>query len=338
MKFSLEKKQIIFILFSLAFVLLILNAVVPRILKNSGPHTELTEIFSGEINQKVISVIKEFGIKDEWIDQRIPPKAENDSLRSYLKIMVPKDLPIALIITDIKNSFPKSDVSYSSKETKQSGTTQLVLNSGGFDKLKADFIYYPGIQRIACSVGFLIYGFHSLDTASQDVLIKTPESFMAVLIPSADALERVKKLKANNKDYAVLLTTDNNDLDYKLKPGYSNDRLKISIRSILGDFSNSAAWFYNSNSDFTTSPKFTFIRKEFLKRKVRFSDINRFNLIDEKGTPLDISFELIVNGASENKTELIFISAENYIKLKPLISKYRKIGYKFINPVPLLRN
>lgn len=55
-------------------------------------------------------------------------------------------------------------------------------------------------------------------------------------------------------------------------------------------------------------------------------------MIDERGTPLDESLELIVKEANENKTELIYISANSYFKIQPLISMYRKIGYKFINP------
>jgi hypothetical protein len=338
MKFSFDNKRIVFILFFLAFILLILNALAPRLMKHTGTQSESVELSSDEIKQNVIAVIKEFGIRDEWIEERKIKSEGNDSLRIFLKIDVPKDIPIAIIINDIKNSFRPGEISYTSYESKVNGFNHLLINSGGFEKLKADFVYNPGIQRTLCSIGFLISGFHSLDTALQDQLIKAPESFMAVLIPSADALERVKKLKSNNKDYAVLLSTDNNDLDYKLSPSYSPERLKISIRTILGNFPDAIAYFYNGKSDFTSSSKFSFIMKEFEKRGVRFGDINKFDLIDERGTPLDISFQLIVNEASENKAVLICISAENYIKLKPLISKYRKIGYKFINPAAVLQD
>jgi hypothetical protein len=43
-----------------------------------------------------------------------------------------------------------------------------------------------------------------------------------------------------------------------------------------------------------------------------------------------------MNQAKENKIELIYISAENYLQLKPMILKYKKIGYKFVNPSAVL--
>jgi hypothetical protein len=212
----------------------------------------------------------------------------------------------------------------------------MFLSSGGFDKLKAEFVYNPDIRRTSCSFGFLVYGLNKLDPVIQDKLIQAPELFTAVLLPSKGSLDISKRLKMNNKNYAVILDNDISDLDYKLSSGYSTERIKLSVRSILGDFSNAVAYLYNGNSGFTTKSNFAFINHEFEKRNVRFIDINIFNLIDERKTSLDVSFELIVKQANGNKTDLIFISANNYNTIKPLISKYRDIGYKFINPSTVL--
>jgi hypothetical protein len=338
MKFSFDRKEIIIALFSVTIILLVLNIILSKVFKHSVNQIEKIELYSGEIKDRFISGIHNFGIKDDWIDEDKNGIKEGDSLKISFKVKVPKDLPIVLLLNAITNSFQPGEITCFSQETKGNGTTNLFIASGGFEKLKAEFVYNPEIRRTSCSIGFLVYGLNTLDPIMQDQLIKAPELFTAVLVPSKESLEISKRLKTNEKNYAVILNNDINDLDYKLASSYSNERLKLSIRSILRDFSNAVVYLYNGNTGFTAESKFAFINKEFEKRNVRFIDINKFILIDEKAPPLNVSFELIVKEVNENKTDLIFISANNYIKIKPLISKYRKIGYKFINPSTVLAN
>ena len=337
MNISFDRKNIIIALFSFAFLLLILNALISQIIKPSANKIESKEISSEEINNKFLTCVKVFGIREEWIQVQKLNKNANDSIKYYYNISVPKDLSIALVLNEIINSFGKGETDYSSKETsikgsKKKGITLFILKSGGFDKLKAEFVYNPDSKRASNSVGFLVFGFNSPDTVKQYELINSPENYLAVLIPSKDALEKIKRLKARDKDYAVMLTDEITDLDYKFNSKYSIDRLKISLRSLLGDFPGTAAFLYDSKSDFASTPIFQWIKREIEKRKIKFLDINRFNMIEEGGTSLNDSIEHLLNQADENKTEIIFVSEENYAKLNPEIIKYRKVGYKFINP------
>jgi hypothetical protein len=336
MKFSFNRKELVIALFSLVIFLLLLDIVLSKIYKHSGNQIEKIELFSGEIKDIFISGVHNCGIRNDWIGEDNYDVKMGDSLKFSYKVKVPKDLPIALLLNEISNSFQPGEIISTSRETKSNGTTNMFLSSGGFDKLKAEFIYDPEIRRTSFSFGFLVYGLTSLDPVIQDQLIKIPELFTAVLIPSKESLEISKKLKTNDKNYAVILNNDIIDLDYKLVSSYSIERLKLSIRSILGNFSNAVAYLVNGNSGFIAESKFPFISKEFEKRNVRFIDINKFDMIEEKGNPMDISFEQIMNRAKENETDLIFISADNYLKLKPLILKYKKVGYKFINPSVVL--
>jgi hypothetical protein len=336
MKFSFNRKELITVLFSLVIFLLILNIALSKIFKHSGSQIERIDLYSGEINDRFIPGLHNFGIKDEWIAENKNDIKSGDSLRFSYKVKVPKDLPIALLLNEISNSFQPGEITSVSRENKVNGTTNLFLSSGGFDKLKAEFVYDPEISRTSCAFGFLVYGITKLSPEMQDQLIKTPELFTAALVPSKESLEIMKKLKMNEKNFTVILNNDITDLDYKLSGSYSNERIKLSVRSILGDFSNALAYLFYGNSDFTGQSNFAFINKEFEKRKVKFININKFDMIDERETPLEVSFEQIVNHADENKADLIFISAENYLKLKPLILKYRKVGYKFINPSSVL--
>ena len=336
MNFSFDRKALIIVLFSLVIILLVLNIVLSKIYKHSGIQSKKIELYSGEIKDRFISGIHNFGIKDEWIDENKYDVKKGDSLRFSFRVRVPKDLPVAVLLNEISNSFLTGEIICTSREIKVNGTTNMFISSGGFDKLKAEFVYNPDIRRTSCSFGFLVYGLNRLDLVTQDQLIKVPEIFTAVLLPSKESLDISKRLKMNNKNYAIILDNDISDLDYKLSSGYSTERLKLSVRSILGDFSNAVAYLYNGNSGYTTESNYAFINHEFEKRNVRFIDINKFNLIDERKTPLDVSLELIVKQANENKTFLIYISADNYIKIKPLISKYRDIGYKFLNPSVVL--
>ena len=336
MKFSFNRKELIIILFSFVISLLILDIVLTKIFKHSGNTTEKIELYSEEIKDKFLSGMHNFGIKDDWIDENKKDVKVGDSLRFSFKVKVPKDLPIAILLNEISNSFHPGEITSVSRESKNNGTTNMFLSSGGFDKLKTEFVYDPEIRRTSRSFGFLVYGLTTLDPIPQDQVIKAPEIFSAVLIPSKESLEISKRLKTNEKNYAVLLDDNIKDLDYKLTSSYSTERLKLSIRSILGDFSNAIAYLYNNTSGFTAESKFAFISKEFEKRNVRFIEVNKFEVIGEGGTSLNDSFEHIMNRADENKTDLIYISADNYLKLKPLILKYRKVGYKFINPSQVL--
>jgi hypothetical protein len=337
MKLSFTRKELTIALFSLVLFLLILDIVLTKIFKHSVNPVEKIELYSGEINDRFISSMHNCGIRDDWIDSNKKDIKMGDSLRFSFKVKVPKDLPIALLLNEISNSFLPGEVLSVSREIKSTGTTNMFLSSGGFDKLKAEFVYDPLINRTSFSFGFLVYGITNLNPVAQDQLIKVPELFTAVLLPSKESLEISKKLKTNEKNYSVILNNDINDLDYKLTSKYSVDRLKLSVRSILGDFSNSIAFLYNSNAGFNSESEFPFITKEFEKRNVRFIDINKFDMIEEKGNPIDVSFDQIMKQAKESKIELIYLSAENYIKLKPLILKYKKIGYKFINPAAVLQ-
>jgi hypothetical protein len=336
MKLSITRKEIVIALFSLVMFLLILDIVLTKIFKHSEKQIEKIELYSGEIKDNFLDGVHRCGIRNDWIDGNKNDIKIGDSLRFSFKVKVPKDLPIALLLNEISNSFLPGEVLSASREIKSTGTTNMFLSSGGFDKLKAEFVYDPGIRRTSFSFGFLVYGITKLDPVAQDQLIKVPELFTTVLLPSKESLEISKKLKTNEKNYAVMLNNDNNDLDYKLSSKYSLDRLKLSVRSILGDFSNSVAYLYNSNTGFNSDSKFPFISKEFEKRNIRLIDINKFDMIEEKGNPLNISFVQIMNQAKENKIELIYISTENYLQLKPMILKYKKIGYKFVNPSAVL--
>ncbi|MDR3668764.1 MAG: hypothetical protein P4L35_18150 [Ignavibacteriaceae bacterium] len=336
MKFSFNRNQFIVALFSLVIFLLLLNIILSKIYKHTLNHPEKVELFSGEIRDRFISALHNYGIRNDWVDVNKNDIKFGDSLKYSFKVKVPRDLPIALLLNEISNSFQPGEINSTSRETKSNGTTYMFLSSGGFDKLKTEFDYDPDIRRTSFTFGFLVYGLNSLDQNTQDQIIRIPELYIAVLAPSKESLELSKKLKVNDKNYAVILNNDIKDLDYKLSSSYSPERLKLSIRSILGDFSNPVAYLINGNSGFSSESSFPFISKEFEIRNIKFIDINRFNLIEEKGSPIDVAFRQIIDQAKENITELIYISAGNYIQLQPLMLEYKKIGYKFVNPSPEL--
>jgi hypothetical protein len=335
MKFSINRKELIVILFSLTLLLLILNIVLTKVYKHSGNQSEKIDLYSGEIRNRFMSGLQNFGIKEEWITENKIVK-KDDSLKYSYKVIVPSDLPIAMMLNEIKNSFQPGEITCFAGETKSNGNTTFLLASGGYGKLKAEFIYNPEIHRTACTIGFLVFGLNTLNQAELEQLIKTPEIFTSVLVPSKESLELSKRLRTNEKKFAIILNNDISDLDYKLSSSYSLERLKMSIRSILGAFSNTIGYLYNKKSDFIEESKFDFIEKEFEKRDVKFIDINKFNLIEESSASLDASFRRIVKESNESKTELIYISANDYLKVQPMILKYKMLGYKFINPSAVL--
>src|ERR1039457_4518413 len=105
MKLSFTRKELVIGLFSFVILLLILNIVLSKIYKHSTNQTEKIELYSGEIKDRFISGVYNCGIKNDWIDVNKNDIRTGDSLKYSYKIKVPKDLPIAVLLNEISNSF-----------------------------------------------------------------------------------------------------------------------------------------------------------------------------------------------------------------------------------------
>lgn len=321
-------KKIFTVLFVLNILLLFANILIPKIFKTSG-EKEKVELSSKEINKRFKSSLHQFNLGDEWIK-----KQKGNNPQFIYNVDVPKDLPIPLLIREIAGSFDTSEVQITSKELKVRGITEVRIKSNNEEKLFASFNYNDKINRRSAEVGFIILA-PELTEKNKEEFIKLPEKFLLLIIPSKENAVFVKKLKTSGKEYALLLNDDTKDLDFKLSPKYSQERLKISVKAMLGTFNDAVCYFYDPSSNLYSSQAFMYEKSELSKRNIKLIDYRSIPVI-EGGDYKDKLKESIA-GFKQDEKKLILISSEDYFNALPEITQLWKKGYKFINPSIILK-
>ena len=322
---GIDQKKIVVALFVLTLVFLIANIVADKFVdKRDVPVIE--NMNNDEINSKFVSAVRVFGIAPSWINTKTPGKKDPASLIASYSINVPSDLPIALLVREISNSYDTVNVKMIVNETKIKGVTSVKIFSKGSEIITADFSYKDGLKRKAGSVGFLLNDFSDLNRADDSVLLKSPENFAVIMQPSKKAKNLSSQILKSGKEFVILLDDDIPDLIYKLNSGYSEARLKNSIRTILGDFPNAVFMMIDDNSSLFSSSAYELIKKEMEKRNIKlvkrssFRELNPDNLRD------------YLDSINDGETRSVIISAGDFLKINSTMVSFRKIGYKFINP------
>jgi hypothetical protein len=324
------KKNIIISLFFASLLLLgfyiFLNETKAVIYEQSNK-----ELLSYEVNGIFIKSLLSFGIKEEWITENRKGK-KDDSLFSY-NVQVPPDLPITVLLKDLKKSFYFSDAEVTSKEMKINGKTVIEIYTQGEKKLIASADYKKNLTRNAGQAGIILNLFNSLNENEQINILAAPESFAVVLVPSEESRKIASRLPSYQKDLVVLLNDDIKEIKFRLSDNYDNARLRNSVRSIIGNFSKAAFFIVDDKSKLYHSSIFPFVRKEIERRNIAI--IPKSLAAQVTG---DNNEELLLNFRSGLNSQNLFlmISATDFLQLKDEIIEQRKIGFKFISPSRLL--
>src|SRR5690606_7539279 len=142
--------------------------------------------------------------------------------------------------------------------------------------------------------------------------------------------KNAKRAVEMRKEYVVELNDEITELDFKLSPSYSEKRLKLSIRSILGAFGKAIFILIDEKSNLYNSSAYQLIKSEFEKRKIKIFPRSTFYLIT--GEDANQSAEKFLKGIKHKESRAAVISASNHMEIKDVIRNFRKVGYKFINP------
>ena len=327
MKFNLNKKSVLLVLFSTALVFLIANLVLNINDNENNLKSNKTELSIAEIDSLFRLSLRNFGLLDDWIKESKSPKADN----SY-KVKIPKDLSIPVILAEINSNFWESGVTINSVEKIFSGRTILEIKLEDEIKLRADFDYDKNIFRSAGTAAFILENFE-LSSFEDSLLLEIPEPFSPLLIPSTENLILSKFIIDKQKTYSLLLNDDIPELKYKLKDNYSQNRLKGSLLSIINDFSSATYFFIDDQSDLFNSSVFSYMKDELIKRKIKIVKLSYLQKLNFNEMNLLISsFDTFMKNTEEGESITFLISAENFGNLLPEIKRYRKVGYKFVHP------
>jgi len=324
------KRKAIYILFAFAFILLISNLFLNKLLSKSNPELEELVLSGFEINNHFLKAVNNFGLDEDWIIVR---KLSNkpDSLFSSYKIKLPPDLPIPVFISEIKTEFSSDSVEIKTIEKKMGGKTKLEIYSGSFLKLTSEIDYDKRLIRKRGSIGFLIEDI-SFDNEEDSLLLDVPELFAVLLIPSKENKKHSNFILNKSKEFALHLDDEIDDLEFKLSEGYSNNRILNSVKAITGAFSRAIFFVIDDESELFRSQVFPLISVELEKRNIKLvlkSEL--YQLENNEETDLHNSFDRMLKQLAEEKLTIL-CNADDYILLLPEIARYRKVGFKFINP------
>jgi len=327
MTFNLNKKSVLLILFGAALVLLIANLVLNIIENENNSIYNKTELSSSEIDSLFRFSMHSLGLLDDWIKE-----SRSSTVGNSYKVKIPSDLSIPIILAEINSIFWESGVTINSMEKIFSGRTILEIKSEDEIKLRADFDYAKNIFRSAGTVAFILENFE-LSSFEDSLLLEIPEPFAPLFVPSTENLLLSKFIFDKQKTYSLLLNDDIPELKYKLKDGYSKNRLKGPLLSIINDFSSATYFFIDDQSDLFNSLIFSYLRDELVKRKIKIVKLSYLEKLDFSETDLLISsFDTFMKNTEEGESITFLISADNFRNLLPEIKSYRKVGYKIVHP------
>ena len=324
------KRRAVYILFAVAVLLLAVNLLLNKLLPETNPEHEAFILSGLEINNRFLQAVNNFGLEEDWIVVR---KLSNkpDSLFSSYKIKLPPDLPIPVLISEVNTELSSDSVEIKSIEKKMGGRTKLEIYSGGFLKLISDIDYDKELVRKRGSVGFFIEDI-SFDDQEDSLLFDVPESFAVLLIPSKENKKHSKFILNKGKEFALLLDDEIDDLEFKLSEGHSNNRILNSVKSIIGSFSRAIFFVIDDDSELFHSKVFPVIFAELEKRNIKLLLKSTFyQLENDEETDLINSFDSLIKQLAEEKL-FIRSNVEGFRLLLPEIARYRKVGFKFINP------
>lgn len=325
-------KNVALVLFGVVLLLLISNIILTKYV-NKDEQPKDREVLSGiEIDKSFHSALKNYGFSNTWISKKKLKNISGDSLFATYSVKVPKDVPIHLLILELKNIFWENEVSIEAEEIVSTKRTILKLSSEKKVKIAVEFYYAENIIREYGTVSFLVTDLPLQDEEMLNDFLKIPELFYCVLVPNAESKKQLSLLSKSGKRFALLLNDDITELDYKLSGNYSDDRLSRSIKEIVGTFYSAAFFIIDEKSDLYESKKYEFIEEQLKKRGIVLITKGRFESINSNTMNLEDNFQDFMLSVKKDDEKVLMVSAENYLTISTLIPSYRKIGYKFIYP------
>jgi len=325
-------KNIALIMFGIVVILLICNIIIAKYIdKNEQPKNR--EALTGiEIDKSFQSALKNYGFSDSWISKRKIKNITGDSVFATYSVKVPNDIPIHLLILELKNIFWENEVSLEAEEIVSGKRTLLQLSSEDKLKLAAEFYYDAKVIRQFGTVSFLV---NDLPLQNEEILnsfLKTPELFYTVLTPKDDSKKCLTELSKAGKRYALMLDDNITELNFKLSGNYSDDKIKKSMKEIVGTFYNAAFFIIDDRSDLFLSKKYPLIESELLKRGIILVPKSKFESLSSQKVNAEDKFQDFMLTVQKNDEKVLIVNADDFLTISTLIPSYRKTGYKFIYP------
>lgn len=325
-------KNIAVILFGVVVILLVVDIVITKYVTDEEQPKNRETLSGIEIDKSFHSALKNYGFSDSWISKKKIKNISGDSLFSSYTVKVPKDVPIQLLILELKNIFWEYEVNLEAEEITAGKKTLLQISSDNTLKLAAEFYYDEKIIRQFGTVSFLVNDLPLQDEEQLKTVLNIPELFYTVVTPKEESKKRLSQLSKAGKRYALLLDDNITELNFKLSSSYSDDKIKKSIKEIVGTFYNAVFFIIDDRSDLFESKKYPLIQSELLKRGIKVIPFSKLETLAASKVNSEDKFQDFMLTVKKNDEKVLMVSANDYLTISTLIPSYRKIGYKFIYP------
>jgi len=332
MPFNFDKKNTAYVLFIIVLILIISDLLVKKIFLED-PEVQTTTVLSPiDIDKNFYELLKNFGIDDKLIKRKAPRSKDSRHQQFSYTVTVPSDLPIPVILDDVYTEFSMNGFDISSEEKESGGKSIIKVSANDKLIISAEFKYSDKIFRKKGRVGIVISQFR-VDALQDSLFFDIPESFCILLQPSKYNSKVANFVSRKNKEYAVLINDNGDELEFKLKGNYSAQRIKNIVRTIVGSFSSAVFFVVDDASDFFDSPGYKIVVSEIQKRKIKIVKLSSFmNLSREELIGVSESFKNIIEELAADDQKIILVTRDGFDALLPSIALFRKSGIKFVNP------
>lgn len=330
----INKRKVIYFLVSIVVLLLSLNVVLTLV----EPKIEVVEETRSQKNIELDFevVLKNFGIKENWVAKQKINKSKNDSISYIYKIKLPLDVTIPVLLKDISQAFSELPVEASSSEKKVYGVTELTLSSKGIKKLSAEFKYNSEISREYSTIGFLI---GSTDGIEEEELKRVNDLAipLGIILPLENKSKITAELiKSYKLDYFINLSDNADNIDFELDEDLGLDKLTSNIKSIISSFNSPKVFFINEAESGFNAATTNFIVEKFEKRGRKVITSNSFfNLKGENNSDLQSLLGFHLNKMKPKTSKIFRINLDDLFEIENNLMHFIKKGNKIALPSQL---
>lgn len=326
------QQKLIVIFFIISLILLSANILVGKVFKTENTIISSQPLDSEQIDSLFHQGVINFGLPVSTVTNRKIKEVKIDNNYPSYSLRLPKDLPIPVFISELNDLFSSYQVDILTDEKKISGRTILQIKSEEVLKLVAEIDYHPELKRESSAIGFLISINDKTNKSSIDDLLTTPEPFGFLFVPSLVMKSFIASNRNSTRQYILLLGDETTDLDFKFESGYSERRLKSSVRNLLDAFPKAAFFIIDDNSSFSSSNIYPFIENEFLSRNIKLINKSELNIIAGSVSSASSQFIDLMKSIGFNSAELIVCSPDDFKNILNDIRSFRKVGFKYLVP------
>lgn len=325
------KKNLLVVLISLAIVLLAINILLQRNTNNSG-HSELS-VDEKELTQRFKKILNDFGIEERFIKEVSSTDKKSKNQISKFKVQIPKDLSIPEILQQIYLSYRSDSLVINSVEKIKGGKSILELKFGPSTLLEAEFVYAKTYSRHCGSIAFIIYDVNPGNQSTM-MLIESPTKLNFLIRPETKYLQYLDIISSNSQQYSILIDDDISEQKYQLESGFSEQRIKTVVKTLINDFPKAVCFIVDDKSDFYNTSNYKVLQLELQKRNIKFFNLSDFVYLKNDEVMKDI-FDENLNSLQEASSKIFLVDEDSYLALRPEIVKFKMKGFK-VNAASLL--